>query len=66
MCYLFQCSVQTLQKVCDTLSEHQSWSIAHLVAHFGLYELFNDPDVQKHLDETDPATGATPLMVIIL
>ncbi|XP_068618165.1 85/88 kDa calcium-independent phospholipase A2 [Battus philenor] len=60
-----ECSVQTLQKLCDTLSEHRSWSIAHLVAHFGLYELFNDPDVQKHLDDPDPITGATPLMVAV-
>ncbi|CAH2039422.1 unnamed protein product, partial [Iphiclides podalirius] len=60
-----ECSVQTLQKLCDTLSEHQSWTIAHLVAHFGLYELFNDPDVQKHLDDADPGTGATPLMVAV-
>ncbi|XP_013146930.1 PREDICTED: uncharacterized protein LOC106109842 isoform X1 [Papilio polytes] len=60
-----ECSVPTLQKLCDTLSDHPSWTIAHLVAHFGLYELFNDPDVQKHLDEPDPLKGATPLMVAV-
>ncbi|XP_014367859.2 85/88 kDa calcium-independent phospholipase A2 [Papilio machaon] len=60
-----ECSVPTLQKLCDTLTKHPSWSIAHLVAHFGLYELFNDPDVQKHLDEPDPDVGATPLMVAV-
>ncbi|CAG4946867.1 unnamed protein product [Parnassius apollo] len=60
-----ECSVQSLQKLCDTLSEHRSWTIAHLVAHFGLYELFNEPDVQRHFDDPDPATGATPLMVSV-
>ncbi|XP_047993745.1 85/88 kDa calcium-independent phospholipase A2 isoform X1 [Leguminivora glycinivorella] len=60
-----ECTIASLQKLCDTLSKHQSWSIAHLAAHFGLYELFNDPGVQAHLNEVDPATGATPLMVAV-
>lgn len=34
-----------------------------MMAHFGLSEQFNDPEVQKHLDDIDPLTGATPLMV---
>ncbi|CAH2245451.1 jg8709 [Pararge aegeria aegeria] len=60
-----ECTVAGLQKLCDTLTEHQSWSVAHLVAHFGQYELFNDPEVQKQIDEIDPATGTTPLMVAV-
>ncbi|XP_072947664.1 85/88 kDa calcium-independent phospholipase A2 isoform X1 [Epargyreus clarus] len=60
-----ECTVASLQKICDTLSENKSWTIAHLVAHFGLYELFNEPDVQKHINDVDPTTGATPLMVAI-
>ncbi|XP_049706832.2 85/88 kDa calcium-independent phospholipase A2 isoform X1 [Helicoverpa armigera] len=60
-----ECTVAILQKLCDTLSEHQSWTIAHMVAHFGLSELFNDPEVQKHIDSIDPLTGATPLMVAV-
>ncbi|CAK1585982.1 unnamed protein product [Parnassius mnemosyne] len=60
-----ECSVQSLQKICDTLSENRSWTIAHLVAHFGLCELFNEPDVQRHFDDADPTTGATPLMVSV-
>ncbi|KOB73677.1 putative phospholipase A2, group VI [Operophtera brumata] len=57
-----ECTVASLQKLCDTLTEHPSWTIAHLVAHFGLFELFNHEDVQKHMDEVDPASGTTPLM----
>ncbi|XP_060802658.1 85/88 kDa calcium-independent phospholipase A2 [Amyelois transitella] len=60
-----ECTIPTLQKLCDTLSEHQSWTIAHIVAHFGLYELFNDPDVQKHIDDQDAFTGVTPIMVAV-
>ncbi|XP_050549409.1 85/88 kDa calcium-independent phospholipase A2 isoform X1 [Spodoptera frugiperda] len=60
-----ECTVAILQKLCDTLSQHQSWTIAHMMAHFGLSEQFNDPEVQKHLDDIDPLTGATPLMVAV-
>ncbi|KAF9823134.1 hypothetical protein SFRURICE_019614 [Spodoptera frugiperda] len=60
--YFEICTVAILQKLCDTLSQHQSWTIAHMMAHFGLSEQFNDPEVQKHLDDIDPLTGATPLM----
>lgn len=58
-----QCTVSTLQKLCDILSEHQSWTIAHLIAHFGLYEHLTHAAVKKHINEIDPITGATPLMV---
>ncbi|KAI5637886.1 ankyrin repeats (many copies) domain-containing protein [Phthorimaea operculella] len=60
-----ECTVQSLQKLCDLLSTHQSWSVAHIVAHFGQYELFNDPEVQKLINDIDPLTGATPLMVAV-
>ncbi|KAL0822332.1 hypothetical protein ABMA28_004431 [Loxostege sticticalis] len=60
-----ECSVASLQRLCDTLSEHKSWTIAHLVAHIGPHELFNNPDIQRHIDDTDPPTGATPLMVAV-
>ncbi|KAG6446584.1 hypothetical protein O3G_MSEX004519 [Manduca sexta] len=60
-----ECTVPSLQKLCDTLSEHQSWSIAHLIAHFGYHEYFNNPVVQKYINDIDPITGATPLMVAV-
>ncbi|XP_059053783.1 85/88 kDa calcium-independent phospholipase A2 [Achroia grisella] len=60
-----ECTIPTLQKLCDILSEHQAWTIAHIVAHFGLCELFNVAEVQKCIDSVDPHTGATPLMVAV-
>ncbi|XP_061714883.1 85/88 kDa calcium-independent phospholipase A2-like [Cydia pomonella] len=59
------CTIASLQKLCDTLSKHHTWSIAHLAAHFGLCDMFNDPEVQAHMNEVDPVTGATPLMVAV-
>lgn len=60
-----ECSIVGLQKICDILSENSSWSISHLVTHFGLFELFNDPDIQAHIDDVDPSNGMTPLMVAV-
>ncbi|CAH0398863.1 unnamed protein product [Chilo suppressalis] len=60
-----ECTVASLQKLCDTLSEYKSWTIAHLVAHIGPYTLFNYPEVQRHLDDADPFTGITPIMVAV-
>ncbi|XP_047534908.1 85/88 kDa calcium-independent phospholipase A2 [Vanessa atalanta] len=59
------CSVASLQRICDTLTENKSWSLAHMVAHFGQYELFNDPDIQRQINEVDSVTGITPLMLSI-
>ncbi|XP_050351529.1 85/88 kDa calcium-independent phospholipase A2 [Nymphalis io] len=59
------CSVASLQRICDTLTENKSWSLAHMVAHFGQHELFNDPDIQRQINEVDTFTGITPLMLSI-
>ncbi|CAG9794023.1 unnamed protein product [Diatraea saccharalis] len=60
-----ECTVPSLQKLCDVLSEHRSWTIAHLVAHLGPHDLFNDPEIQSHIDDTDPLSGTTPVMVAV-
>lgn len=60
-----ECTLTILQKLCEILSNHQLWTIAHIAAHFGLLDLFNNPEVQKYIDDVDPLTGATPLMVAI-
>ncbi|CAH0729964.1 unnamed protein product, partial [Brenthis ino] len=60
-----ECTVASLQRICDVLTEHQSWSLAHLIAHFGQSELFNDPDLQRLINDVDSATGMTPIMIAI-
>ncbi|XP_045450931.1 85/88 kDa calcium-independent phospholipase A2 [Melitaea cinxia] len=59
------CTVASLQRICDTLTENKSWSLAHLAAHFGQYELFNVPEIQRQINEADVVTGITPLMIAI-
>ncbi|KAJ8957044.1 hypothetical protein NQ314_006603 [Rhamnusium bicolor] len=59
------CNIHGLQKICDTLSEHPSWTLAHLAAHFALYDSFNDPRINCFLNSTDLDSGMSPLQVAI-
>lgn len=54
-----------LQKLCDTVSEHPSWSLAHLAAHFALYESFNNSTINSYLNSSDSDTGISPLQVAV-
>lgn len=64
--FMFQmCNIHGLQKICDTLSEHPSWSLAHLAAHFALYDSFSNPKINCFLNSTDVDTGMSPLQVAI-
>lgn len=59
------CNLYGLQKICDALTQHPSWTLAHLAAHFSLYDCFNDPRVNCFLNSTDVVTGMSPLQVAI-
>lgn len=59
------CNLSGLQKICDTVSDHPTWTLAHLAAHFALYESFNDERINSHLNSSDPATGMSPLQVAV-
>lgn len=54
-----------LQKICDCLTEHPSWTLAHMAAHFALHDSFNDERINSHLNSSDPATGMSPLQIAI-
>ncbi|KAJ8979117.1 hypothetical protein NQ317_017959 [Molorchus minor] len=51
------CNVHDIQKICDTLSEHPSWTLAHLAAYFGACDSFNDPKINCFLNSTDYNKG---------
>lgn len=54
-----------LQKICDTLNDHPTWTLAHLAAHFSLYDSFSNPTINSHLNSSDLETGMSPLQVAI-
>ncbi|XP_018322821.1 85/88 kDa calcium-independent phospholipase A2 [Agrilus planipennis] len=58
-------NTQSLQKLCDTIQENPSWSLAHLAAFFSLSDSFSDPKIKDHLNDSDPMTGISPLQVAI-
>ncbi|XP_028131353.2 85/88 kDa calcium-independent phospholipase A2 isoform X4 [Diabrotica virgifera virgifera] len=59
------CNIHSLQKVCDVVLEHPTWTLAHLAAHFALYDCFNDSTVNSLLNSTEIETGMSPLQVAI-
>lgn len=58
-------NVQGLQKICDILTEHPAWSLAHLAAQFSLHSAFNNPTINSYFNSSDPLTGMSPLQVAI-
>ncbi|XP_026463119.1 85/88 kDa calcium-independent phospholipase A2-like isoform X1 [Ctenocephalides felis] len=58
------CHLQGIQKICDALTEHPSWTLAHLAAYFGCHETFTNHLINSHLNTSDE-TGMSPLQVAI-
>ncbi|KAL7300685.1 hypothetical protein TKK_0006666 [Trichogramma kaykai] len=54
-----------IQKLCDTLVEHSTWTLAHVSAGLMLYEAFNHDIVLNYLNSSDNETGASPLQIAI-
>ncbi|KAF5307036.1 hypothetical protein FQR65_LT07179 [Abscondita terminalis] len=59
------CNLNGIQRVCDVLTEHPTWTLAHLAAHFALYDCFNNAKINSFLNSSDEATGISPLQVAI-
>lgn len=60
------CNINGLQKICDILAEHPSWTLAHLAAYFALYDSFNNPKINCFLNSSDSEKGVSPLQVAIM
>lgn len=59
------CTVAKIQKLCDTLSNNPTWTLAHLAAHLALADAFRDPFVMSVINSSDETTGISPLQVAI-
>lgn len=62
---LQMCNINSLQKLCDVVTQHPSWTVAHIAAYFSLYDCFNDTRVNCFLNSSDVTTGMSPLQVAI-
>lgn len=59
------CNVGKIQKLCDTLTEHPTWTLAHLAAYFALHDAFTHAIVNSQLNSGDSETGISPLQVAV-
>lgn len=59
------CNVGKIQKLCDTLMEHPTWTLAHLAAYFALHDAFTHAIVNSQLNSGDLETGISPLQVAV-
>lgn len=59
-------NTQGLQKICDTLAEHPTWTLAHMAAYFALHDCFNNAMVNSYLNSSDVTTGMSPLQVAVI
>lgn len=59
------CNLNGIQRVCDTLIENPTWTLAHLAAYFSLHDCFSNSQVNSFLNSSDETTGISPLQVAI-
>lgn len=59
-------NVNGLQKICDALADHPSWTLAHLVAFYNLVEYVSNPKFLELMDDPDYVKYMTPFQVICL
>ncbi|XP_046387917.1 85/88 kDa calcium-independent phospholipase A2-like [Ischnura elegans] len=58
--------VAEVQRICDLLVEHPTWSAAHVAAHFGYHLCLMHPLLSSSITVIEPQNGMSPLMVAIL
>ncbi|XP_054288851.1 85/88 kDa calcium-independent phospholipase A2-like isoform X2 [Macrosteles quadrilineatus] len=58
-------SLSGIQKVCDVIQDHPSWTITHLAVFLNLTDCLNSEQVLSHLNTPDALKGESPLMLAI-
>lgn len=58
-------NVNGIQKICDTLAENTTWTLAHLAAYFSVYDAFINTQIVRFLNNSDATTGMSPLQVAV-
>ncbi|KAL0271268.1 UNVERIFIED_CONTAM: hypothetical protein PYX00_008411 [Menopon gallinae] len=59
------CNSASIQKICDLIVEHPTWTIAHLVTHLGYSDCLTEPGIAKFINSEDWGTGLSPLQLAI-
>uniref|UniRef100_A0A6B2E6X8 phospholipase A2 n=1 Tax=Phlebotomus kandelakii TaxID=1109342 RepID=A0A6B2E6X8_9DIPT len=59
-------NINGLQKICDTLIENPSWSLAHLIAYFNLTEYVLQEKIFEFIDYPDHKNYMSPLQLAVM
>ncbi|XP_063216662.1 85/88 kDa calcium-independent phospholipase A2 isoform X2 [Bacillus rossius redtenbacheri] len=59
------CNLQSLQKLCDAISQNPSYTVAHLAVLFQLHDHFQNDVIRGLLNTPDVATGMTPVQLAV-
>ena len=58
-------NLNTLQKIKDIIAENSTWTVAHIAAHFGFIQCFQQPDIAKFANTAAVGDRKTPLHIAI-
>lgn len=54
-----------LQRICDTITEHPCWNIAHIAVHLQLIDILTDPKIVDNFHCEDTHEGISPLQLAV-
>ncbi|CAH1738202.1 unnamed protein product [Aphis gossypii] len=57
--------LSVIQNLCDTLVEHPTWNIAHLVVRLAMLDILSHPNVVMYLNTPDVESGISSLQLAI-
>lgn len=58
-------NLSVIQKYCNTIEEHPSWNVCHLVVFFNLVEAISMPSILSYINSSCPITGFSPLQLAV-
>uniref|UniRef100_T1IP73 phospholipase A2 n=1 Tax=Strigamia maritima TaxID=126957 RepID=T1IP73_STRMM len=64
-CCSYLCTKDMLQKFCEVLKEHPTWSAVHMAAHLGFVDSFKLDGLASQINDTAWETGETALLVAL-
>uniref|UniRef100_A0A0A9YX16 phospholipase A2 n=1 Tax=Lygus hesperus TaxID=30085 RepID=A0A0A9YX16_LYGHE len=58
-------NLSVIQKYCNTIEEHPSWNVCHLVVFFNLVEAISLPSISSSINSPCALTGLSPLQLAV-
>ncbi|KAF6214614.1 hypothetical protein GE061_009357 [Apolygus lucorum] len=65
LCTIANTNLSVIQKYCNTIEEHPSWNVCHLVVFFNLVEAISMPSILSHINSSCLLSGLSPLQLAV-